>query len=291
MPKDCKNLQGIEHRYWHNLYGMYMQSATADGLTTRTALTPTPSTTAGSLLGGISSFLMPSKPPTDAVVTVTPSPQRPFVLSRAFWAGSQRYGAIWTGDNAGTWEHLRIAAPMLLSISIAGLPFAGADVGGFFQDPSAELFTRWYQAGSFTPFFRGHAHHDTKRREPWVFGEPYTTILRDAAMVRYALLPYWYSVFYESYRYGLPIMRPMFTEFPDDSKTYAIDNQWMVGSGLLVCPVTHEGAVEAQVYFPSGSGPWYDYYTYVALASVAPGGEVRTVSAPLEKLPVFICGG
>lgn len=167
MPKDAKNLQGVEHREWHNLYGLYMQGATADGLVRRSPTT-----------GGAAQ-------------------QRPFVLSRAFWAGSQRYGAIWTGDNRADWSHLQIAAPMLLSISVAGLSFVGADVGGFFGDATPELFTRWYQAGSFTPFFRGHAHHDSKRREPWVYGEPYTSILRSTAMQRYALLPLWYTVFHE----------------------------------------------------------------------------------------------
>ena len=91
---------------------------------------------------------------------------------------------------------------MLLSINLGGLSFCGADVGGFFGEAGAELFTRWYQAGAFTPFFRGHAHHDTKRREPWVFGDPYTSILRATAMLRYSLLPYWYSVFYKSYSEG-----------------------------------------------------------------------------------------
>lgn len=100
--------------------------------------------------------------------------QRPFVLSRSFFAGSQRWGAVWTGDNAAEWEHLAVSVPMLLSMSVAGLPFVGADVGGFFKNPDGELMTRWYQLGAYYPFFRGHAHHETKRREPWLFGEPYT---------------------------------------------------------------------------------------------------------------------
>ena len=136
MDKSNLNIEGIEHREWHNLYGYYMQQATSEGLTLR------------------------SPDPTNKM--------RPFVLTRSFWAGSQRFGAMWTGDNKAEWSHLQIAAPMLLSINLAGLSFAGADAGGFFGDPSAELFTRWFQAAAFTPFFRGHAHHDTKRREPWV---------------------------------------------------------------------------------------------------------------------------
>ena len=116
---------------------------------------------------------------------------RPFVLSRAFYAGSQRWGAMWTGDNSAEWAHLQIAAPMLLSIGLGGLTFAGADVGGFFGNTDSELMVRWMQAGSYTPFFRGHAHHDSKRREPWTFGEPSTTQIRNVIMARYALLPYW----------------------------------------------------------------------------------------------------
>ena len=136
MDKSNLNIEGIEHREWHNLYGYYMQQATSEGLTLRSP---------------------------DAS-----APMRPFVLTRSFWAGSQRWGAMWTGDNKAEWSHLQIAAPMILSLNLAGLAFSGADAGGFFGDPSAELFTRWFQAAAFTPFFRGHAHHDTKRREPWV---------------------------------------------------------------------------------------------------------------------------
>jgi alpha 1,3-glucosidase len=282
MPKDARNLEGVEHREWHNLYGLYMQSATADGLVKRSA----------------------SKERAQQ--------QRPFVLSRAFWAGSQRYGAIWTGDNRADWSHLQIAAPMLLSINVAGLSFAGADVGGFFGDTSAELFVRWYQAGAFTPFFRGHAHHDSKRREPWIFGDPYTGILRGVSMIRYTLLPLWYSIFYEAYDKGYPVMRTMFTEFPDDPETYALDDQWMVGQSLLVKPVTSAGQTTAEVYLPGllvivsfcrsvqcdaygricfvGSEAWFDLQTLFKYAP-SPTGQKTTVKAPLERIPVFIRAG
>jgi mannosyl-oligosaccharide alpha-1,3-glucosidase len=260
MQKDCKNLNGIEHRYWHNLYGLYMQRATAEGLTLRDLPTQT---------------------------------LRPFVLSRAFWAGSQRYGAIWTGDNTATWGHLKIASPMLLSIGLAGLSFCGSDVGGFFGEPGAELFTRWYQAGSFTPFFRGHAHHDTKRREPWVYGEPHTSIHRAVSMTRYSLLPYWYTVFYEAYRTGMPIMRPMFGEFPDDPAVFAMDDQWMVGASLLVKPVTDAGVTSLPVYFPlssSGRNGWFDFFTLARVGLSRPG-QTLTWPAPLSSIPVFIREG
>ena len=104
---------------------------------------------------------------------------------------SQKHGAIWTGDNAGRWDHLAIAQPMILTASVSGLPFIGADVGGFFGNPDAELMTQWMQAGAYHPFFRAHAHHDSKRREPWVFGDVVLGHLRKAVLARYALLPYW----------------------------------------------------------------------------------------------------
>src|SRR5271154_3591880 len=183
MPKDNIHHNGWEHRDVHNIYGWWMANATATALSKRTK-----------------------------------TPQRPFVLTRAFFAGSQRFGAMWTGDNQASWEHLEIALPMLLSQGIAGMPFAGgitleirnlivADVGGFFGNPEPELLVRWYQAGAFYPFFRAHAHIDTKRREPWLFGEPYTSYFRDALRLRYQLLPALYTMFYQTSVTGLPILR------------------------------------------------------------------------------------
>ena len=125
----------------------------------------------------------------------------------SFTYQSQRYGSIWTGDNESSWPHLKIAAPMLLSLNTAALSFVGADVGGFFGNPDAELMTRWMQAGAYQPFFRGHAHHDAKRREPWMFGDEWMVRMRRAAMTRYALLPYWYTVFREAGVTGMPVMR------------------------------------------------------------------------------------
>jgi len=172
MPKDNLHDGGLEHRDVHNIYGWWMANATATALTQRTK-----------------------------------KPMRPFVLTRSFFAGSQRFGAMWTGDNMAKWEHLEITLPMLLAQGIAGMPFAGADVGGFFGDPEPELLVRWYQSGAFYPFFRAHAHIDTKRREPWLFGEPYTSHIRDALRLRYQLLPAIYTTFYKSSVTGLPILK------------------------------------------------------------------------------------
>src|SRR5262249_37382234 len=151
MHKHLIHHGGVEHRELHNVYGLYNHIASYKGHMLR-----------------------------DPV-------GRPFILSRAFFAGTQRYGAVWTGDNTATWAHLKASLPMLLSLGTAGQAFAGADVGGFFGNPSDELFVRWYQAASLQPFFRGHSHIETKRREPWSKGEPYTRHIRDAIERRYNL--------------------------------------------------------------------------------------------------------
>lgn len=254
MHKDCKSLAGVEHREWHNLYGMYMQRATAEGLIKRNG----------------------------------DQNSRPMVLSRSFYAGSQRWGPIWTGDNKAEWSHLAISMPMMLSLGLAGLTFTGGDVGGFFGNPDAELVLRWQQVGAYQPWFRGHAHHDSKRREPWVFGEPWTTHLRTATMARYQLLPFWYTLFHYAETVGTPTMKPMFVEFPKDPATFAMEDQFMVGNALLVKPITKQGETQTTVYF-AGAEPWYDVDDY---RSFGGGGATSIpIQAPIGKIPVFQRGG
>ncbi|KAJ7840525.1 family 31 glycoside hydrolase, partial [Mycena olivaceomarginata] len=120
-------------------------------------------------------------------------PQRPFVLTRSFFAGSQRFGAMWTGDNLGTWEHMAVGVQMVLANGIAGMSFAGSDVGGFFGNPEPEMLIRWYQVGIFNPFLCAHAHIDTKRREPFLLEQPYKEIVKDILRLRYTMLPVWYT--------------------------------------------------------------------------------------------------
>ena len=264
QAKTHTSLAGVEHREWHNLYGMYYQRATAEGLVLR-----------------------------DQALD-----KRPFVLSRAFYAGSQRWGSVWTGDNTANWDHLRVAAPMLLSVSVCGLSFCGADAGGFFGDPDAELMTRWLQAAAYTPFFRGHAHHDAKRREPWSFGEPHTARLRAAIAQRYQLLPYWYTLFAQARFDGQPVMRPLWAHFPADERALRIDDAWLVGDALLVHPVVHKGTTKANVYLPASGGGgaassspqvwWFDAEHPHAKRL---GGRSHSVDAPIDHVPVFQRGG
>jgi alpha 1,3-glucosidase len=251
MHKDCLHRGDIEHRDVHNLYGYYVHQSTFEGHLVRSKNT-----------------------------------DRPFVLSRAFFAGSQRWGAVWTGDNTAQWSHLAYSVPMLLSMGTAGLPFVGADVGGFFDNPDTELLVRWYQAGVYQPFFRAHAHIETNRREPWLFGEENTALIREAVLERYAHLPYIYTAFWNNTVTGIPVMRPLWMEFPNDKKTFPIDDQHLLGSGLLIKPVVTKDCQSVDVYLP-GSHPWYDVKTWHSF----PGGASVTFPTPKDRIPVLQRGG
>jgi len=174
---------------------------------------------------------------------------------------------------------------MLLTLGISGLPFSGADVGGFFNNPDPELLVRWYQAGAFTPFFRGHAHIETKRREPWLFGPENTKMIRSAIRKRYQYLPLWYSLFHRASVDGAPIVRPMWVEFPDSTDLFALDDQFMVGSSILIKPVTAPGQTTTQVVLP-GTEAWFDAETH---EEVAPG--TQSIPTPLSKMPSFFRAG
>ncbi|CAN6459215.1 unnamed protein product [Victoria cruziana] len=251
MPRDAIHYGGAEHREVHNAYGFYFHMASADGLRRR---------------GG--------------------GNDRPFVLSRAFFAGSQRIGAVWSGDNTADWDHLRISVPMLLTLGLTGMTFSGADIGGFFGNPDPELLLRWYQIGAYYPFFRAHAHHDTQRREPWLFGDRKTELIREAIHVRYGLLPYYYTLFREANLSGIPVMRPLWMEFPSDDKTFSNDEAFMIGSGLLVQGIYTEGVKSASVYLP-GRELWYDLRNGVAYS----GGQVYQLQVSEESIPTFQRGG
>lgn len=147
------------------------------------------------------------------------------------------------------WDALYYSTPMVLANGLGGMQFTGADVPGFFGNPGPELLARWYQTGIYHSFFRGHAHIDTKRREPYLVDEPYRSITRTALRQRYALLPYWYTLFYDAYKNGTPLMRPMFMEFPGDENIFTTEDQFMVGDAILVKPITQEGVTSTDVYF------------------------------------------
>ncbi|KZT01236.1 glycoside hydrolase family 31 protein [Laetiporus sulphureus 93-53] len=255
MPRDNIHYGGWEHRDIHNINGMLLHNMTSQALMAR-----------------------------------TDPPKRPFVLTRSFYAGSQRFGAMWTGDNLGTWEHMAAGVRMVLANNIGGFSFAGSDVGGFFGNPEPEMLVRWYEVGIFSPFFRAHAHIDTKRREPYLLDEPYKSMIRGLLRLRYSMLPMWYTAFRETSVTGLPVLRPHYVVFPRDESGLAIDDQFFVGSsGLLVKPVTEKGVTETSIYLPENE-VYYDYYSHDAYRGTSAGKEV-VVPADLSKTPLLVHGG
>lgn len=268
-PKDLIHYGDFEHRSVHNLYGLTFHEATFDALTLRTQ----------------------------------ENSLRPFVLTRSYFAGLQRTAAMWSGDNQSKWPYLKISIPMLLTSQVANMPFTGSDVGGFFGDPTTELLTRWYQAGIWYPFFRGHAHIDSKRREPYLVTEsPYKEGIKKALKLRYSLLPVWYTAFHDANTQGLPVIYPMMYTHPFDSATWNIEDQFFIGggSGLLVKPVTDENVDTVEIYIPSSSlkiERYYrfrsgvDDYDFEEFQSNESAGKYVELDASLTEIPMLIQGG
>lgn len=250
-PKDLLHFDNYEHRSVHNIYGLSFHEATYHSLLKR-----------------------------------NPN-QRPFVLTRSFFAGSQRTSAMWTGDNMAKWEYLKESIPMILSMNVAGFGFAGADVGGFFGNPSKELLLRWYQTGIWYPFFRAHAHIDSRRREPWIAGDQYTDFMRDAIRLRYRLLPTLYTQFWKNSLDGSPIMKPLVYENTNDKNAYEIDNEFFLG-GLLVHPIVEEDAADVEVYFPCDGEIYYDFFD---LSNKFESCQYISVQATLQTIPLYLKGG
>ena len=210
---------------------------------------------------------------------------RPFIVTRSGFAGYQRYAATWTGDNHSTWSMLWLSIPMLLNLGLSGVPFCGADIGGFGGDTTPELLARWYQLGVFYPFSRNHSDIRSIRQEPWLFGEEVERVARESLSLRYRLLRYLYSLAKVASTNGLPIMRPLVLEFQDDPATCALDTQFMVGPFMMVAPILEEGASSRQVYFPRCV--WYDFWT----DAVVNGPQNLHVDAPLDKIPIYLREG
>jgi alpha-glucosidase len=185
--------------------------------------------------------------------------QRPFVISRSGYAGVQRHALLWTGDNSSTWDHLTMSLSQLLNLGLSGVAWSGVDIGGFYGDVTGELLARWTEFGIFQPFCRNHSEKQTRRQEPWLFGEPYESVCRSMLKLRQRLLPYLYTLFEECHRTGAPMLRPLFWAYPEDTATYAIDDEFLCGDTLLVAPVTRPGVEYRHVYLPAGS--WFHLWT------------------------------
>lgn len=240
----------ITHRMAHNIYGLEMVHATYDGCRK----------------------LMKDK--------------RPFLLTRAGYSGLQRYTAIWTGDNVGSDDHMLLAVRMISSLGVSGIAFAGADVSGFTSEATPELFARWMSVAAFSPFYRSHKMHGLRDSEPWSYGEDIERIARKYVELRYRMLPYLYSGFYEAALSGLPVQRTLAIDYPMDENIYRgeFENQFLSGPALLVAPCKSTVSA-AQVYLPAGN--WFDFHT----GKKYKGNSQFYVEAALDKLPVFVKEG
>lgn len=211
---------------------------------------------------------------------------RPFVMTRASFAGGQRYAVTWTGDNSSTWDHLRLSVEQLINLGLSGFSYAGADVGGFTGGPSPELMTRWFEIAAFTPIFRDHSMKDAPRAEPWVDGPGQLAIRKHYVEERYRLLPYLYSLAELNSRTGDPIMRPIFYDYPDALESDCDRSMtFTLGKSLLIAgPPKPESPASFDVCLPAGG--WYDYWTGAPVS-----GSRLTLRPKLDTLPVFVRAG
>lgn len=211
--------------------------------------------------------------------------QRGFIISRAGYAGVQRFAGIWTGDNTSWWEHLAAEVPMILNLGISGVALTGADVGGFQEDASAQLYARWFAFGAFTPYFRNHTEKGTAAHEPWAFGPQTLEIARHYLRLRYALLPYLYTAFYQASSVGEPVVKPLFFDWPDDQRLETLDDQYLFGDAFMVAPAVHPNKIHRDVYLPQGK--WYDFWD----DTLGEGGTDFLAPAPITRLPLWVRGG
>jgi alpha-glucosidase len=239
----------IDHRAAHNIFGSENVRATYDGLRK----------------------LQPA--------------ERPFVLTRAAYSGAQRYAATWTGDNSSTWNHLAMSTPMLLSMGISGFPLIGDDIGGFAGSPTPDLLTRWFEVGALNPIYRDHTAKGTADQEPWVHGPEHEAIRRKYIELRYQLMPYIYTGVEESTRTGIPLMRPLFLEYPQASQFYGDNRDFLFGRDFFVAPVTTEMVDAEEIGLPPGD--WYDYWTSEKHTSK----ETLQLHPKLDEMPLYVRAG
>jgi alpha-glucosidase len=210
---------------------------------------------------------------------------RPWILSRSGWIGNQRYAWNWNADTESTWEGMRTNMTTIIGLGLCGIPYCGPDIGGFSGDPTAELYLRWFQMAAFLPFFRTHSALITQPREPWVFGEPTTSIVRRFISLRYQLMPYTYTLAWEASQKGYPFVRPLFWHAPQDRLLWDIEDAYLYGDAFLIAPVFEPGAQRRDVVLPAGD--WYSFADDTRFV----GPERISVPVSLETLPIFVRGG
>ena len=212
---------------------------------------------------------------------------RVFLLCRSGAPGMQRFGAAcWSGDINNDFATLEAQLPLGLSTGLSGVPYWGTDVGGFFHPiaETGELYARWFQLAAFCPVFRSHGWV-WREHVPWAHGPEVEAICRRYAELRYRLLPYTYTLAWQAHTLGLPLMRALVLNYPDDPRVWSLGHEFLWGDDLLVAPVTREGATAWPVYLPAGG--WYDFWT----GARHDGPRGITVDAPLDRLPIFVRAG
>ena len=220
-------------------------------------------------------------------------------LTRSAWAGSQRYGAaVWSGDIDSSFEAFRRQIPAGLNMALSGFPWWTTDIGGFYggntgDDGFRELVVRWFQYALFCPIFRLHGFRDSwdfkggGPNEVWSFGDEAYQIISRLLFVRERMKPYIMQQMKVAHETGLPPMRPLFVDFPGDSRTYDVEDQFMFGPDILVAPVLHQGQTSRMLYLPAGTR-WASAWDR---SEVHDGGQSITVGAPLDTIPVFLREG
>ena len=233
-------------------------------------------------------------------------PRRPFLITRATYAGGQRYASAWTGDNVASWEHLQMASTQSQRMSISGISHVGSDIGGFNDTPDGELFVRWLQLGIFHPLCRVHSigHHDTGDaavdeealaeniqdehsydQEPWSFGDEYTEIAKQTIEMRYRLLPYIYTTYWQYVTHGTPMLRPISFLDQHDPETVHRMEEFCLGDHLLACPISEPEAEGRYLYLPKGI--WYDFHTNQPI----PGEQEIWADTNISEIPIYIKAG
>ncbi|MBD2307743.1 glycoside hydrolase family 31 protein [Chroococcidiopsis sp. FACHB-1243] len=219
--------------------------------------------------------------------------QRPFIVSRAGWAGLQRYSWTWTGDINSDWSMLRTTISTVVGLGLSGIPYSGSDIGGFQGNPSAELYLRWFQMATFHTFYRTHSSNNVANRTPWYYGEPYLSIMREFLQLRYRLMPYFYTLAWWASQKGYPPVRPVFWADSQDAALWNVDDAFLLGDALLVCPVLESGArmptaqlrLTRHAILPKGY--WYNFWDDTLLE----GGQQVDLAAPLERIPLLVKAG
>lgn len=210
---------------------------------------------------------------------------RPFVVTRSGWAGLQRYAWTWTGDIVSTWEALRQTVATVLGLGLSGVAFCGPDIGGFLGNPTAELYLRWFQMATFMVFYRTHSAVSVGHRAPWSYGEPCLSIARRFLQLRQQLMPYFYTLVWETADQGYPPVRPLFWLNPADESLWNREDAFCLGNALLVCPVMTQGERSRQIALPAGD--WYSFWD----DQLWKGGQTVELPAPLEEIPLLVEGG